>query len=219
MGVSPRELFHARFQTVELGANGCLSTHALHRRGFRGRPLTHAVMGVPRTGDCTPLDPNLDQIGWYCGNHDYSTEVVGQKLANAWGLYDMSGNVWERNWDWNANYPTGPVTNPEGSVSGSRRVMRGGCWFNVASNCRSAVRYDYDPGARSRFLGFRLARSLPQAFPSQADGLSGIKVGPLLAERHTARPKRRSSRIRPFPARYPRVSRQDGPVWFGDCSG
>jgi len=119
--------------------------------------------------DCT-LDPNLDQIGWYCGNSGSKTHPVGlnepsPREPNAWGLYDMSGNVWEWAWDGYASYPGGtasspaedPVVNPTG---GSIRVIRGGSWFNFAQYCRSALRHYYSPGFRYHLLGFRLSRSL-----------------------------------------------------------
>lgn len=107
---------------------------------------------------CWP-DPYLDLIGWHCGNSGAITQAVGQKLANAWGLYDMSGNVDEWNWDLYDTYP-GTVTDPEGAVGGSNRVRRGGSFSYIAAACRSASRDLLAPAERS-YLGFRLARTLP----------------------------------------------------------
>jgi len=107
-------------------------------------------------------DPNLDAIGWYCGNANRTTHPVMQKQANAYGLSDMSGNVWEWCQDCHGNYPTGSVTDPTGSSSGSARVIRGGSWFSHAGRCRSADRSGSWPGYRDHDLGFRLASSPSQ---------------------------------------------------------
>ena len=72
--------------------------------------------------------PNLDEVGWYCGDSDYTLHPVGQKKPNAWGLYDMHGNVFEWCSDWFGDYPTSAVTDPVGADTGSDRVYRGGAW-------------------------------------------------------------------------------------------
>jgi len=91
-----------------------------------------------------------------------ATAAAGSYAPNAWGLYDMHGNVWEWCLDWYAgNLGTGAVTDPLGADSGSGRVLRGGSWDNPASRCRSAYRYGYGPSARSGSIGFRLVRTLP----------------------------------------------------------
>jgi formylglycine-generating enzyme required for sulfatase activity len=102
----------------------------------------------------------LDTIAWHDGNSGGETHHVKQKTANAWGLYDMMGNVWEWCSDWRGDYPTGSVTDPTGPSSVSFRVFRGGCWSSLAGDARSANRGRFVPGIRFWFLGFRPALSL-----------------------------------------------------------
>ena len=97
----------------------------------------------------------LDAIGWYYGNSGFETHAVGGKQANAWGLYDMMGNVGEFCSDWSGEYPNGSVTDPKGPSSGSFRMNRGGSWNEPAWWVRSAYRNLFDPGIRYFILGFR----------------------------------------------------------------
>ncbi|MBR5757268.1 MAG: formylglycine-generating enzyme family protein, partial [Thermoguttaceae bacterium] len=108
------------------------------------------------SGDYNVNDRSLDDLGWYSGNSGDRIHPVGKKTANAWGLYDMHGNVWEWCADWLANYPAGTVGDPAGPDSGRFRVLRGGSWFNSAGRCRSAARYRDDPESRHSYYGFRL---------------------------------------------------------------
>ena len=100
-----------------------------------------------------------DNTGWYFANSNFRTQPVGQKPANAWGLHDMHGNVWEWCWDWHGTYASAAQTNPRGASSGSFRVLRGGGWFSGALSLRSASRYSIDPYGWSSDGGFRVVRN------------------------------------------------------------
>jgi formylglycine-generating enzyme required for sulfatase activity len=107
---------------------------------------------------------NPDRLGeyaWYGKNSGGKTHPVGQLKPNAFGLYDMHGNVWELcedRYDWNY-YANSPPKNPRGSSSGRYRLNRGGGWNSFAGGCRSAFRGNNGPDYRSRDLGFRLVRT------------------------------------------------------------
>jgi formylglycine-generating enzyme required for sulfatase activity len=101
----------------------------------------------------------LGAYEWYGENSGKTTHPVGGKKPNAWGLYDMHGNVWEWCQDWHGDYPSGSVTDPTGAGWGSLRVSRGGCWSSFARRCRSAFRLWSTPDYRFYYLGFRVLRS------------------------------------------------------------
>jgi formylglycine-generating enzyme required for sulfatase activity len=104
-------------------------------------------------------DSELGDYAWYNKNSGGTTHPVGGKKPNAWGLYDMHGNVYERCQDWHGDYWSGSVTDPTGAAVGSDRVLRGGCWLNYSDYCRSAYRFRNSPDYRIYDLGFRVLRS------------------------------------------------------------
>jgi formylglycine-generating enzyme required for sulfatase activity/serine/threonine protein kinase len=112
-----------------------------------------------RAGTMGDYAGGLNSMGWYDGNSGNQTHTVGQKQANAWGLYDMHGNVWEWCLDWGGRYRGGSVCDPAGTSSGMFRVVRGGSWDVDAKRCCSAHRRDCVPDYRVSDLGFRLALS------------------------------------------------------------
>ncbi len=116
------------------------------------------------TGNCLSTDQaNYDGhypfSGCSKGIHRDTTVKTRSFSPNAWGLYDMHGNVWEWCQDWKEDYPSGSVTDPAGPSSGLNRVNRGGSWFNDARSCVAANRSDTAPDTRSLRIGFRLSRT------------------------------------------------------------
>jgi formylglycine-generating enzyme required for sulfatase activity len=118
------------------------------------------------TGDCLTTDQaNIDGYGPLanCPDGMFRGQPVpgGSFPANAWGLYDLHGNVYEWCWDWNGFYAAEPATDPSGPAAGTGRVCRGGCWAANAQNCRSATRQRLEPATRLDYLGFRVVRWAP----------------------------------------------------------
>ena len=138
------------------GLQFALPTEAQWERACRAGTTTPYSCGNSLNGDKAnchgryPYGTNTE--GKYVGK----TTPVGSYSANAWGLKDMHGNVWEWCEDWYGDYTAGTVTDPTGPQSGSRRVLRGGGWGSDARSCRSANRYLFMPVRRNFNLGFRL---------------------------------------------------------------
>ena len=105
----------------------------------------------------------LDEYAWYEGNAGKNTHIVGRLKPNAWGLYDMQGNVWEWCQDWYGDYPKKAVTDPQGASQGAFRVYRGCGWHRGVSTlyCHLASRHGGRPGFRHPALGFRLMMTVP----------------------------------------------------------
>ncbi|MFM7563469.1 MAG: formylglycine-generating enzyme family protein, partial [Planctomycetota bacterium] len=98
-------------------------------------------------------------MAWCSENSNYETHAVGTKQANALGLHDMIGNVFEWVNDWHGYYSADAQTNPQGPSSGGIRVLRGGSWNFSSGNCRASYRRSFYPVDSSANIGFRVART------------------------------------------------------------
>lgn len=107
----------------------------------------------------------IEEVAWYMNNSyavggsspDYGTHIVGTKMANELGIYDMSGNVWEWCQDYFGNYSSEPQTNPTGPETGTNRIRRGGGWDLEEQSCRISHRSNRAPTYKYNNQGLRLA--------------------------------------------------------------
>lgn len=110
----------------------------------------------------TSSEGRLGEYAWYDANSGDRTRPAGQKRPNALGLYDMTGNVWEWTGDFYSEtyYQKSPRENPRGPDEGTARVLRGGCWLDRAQDCRTVIRFKFDPVNAFKSIGFRVLRPL-----------------------------------------------------------
>jgi len=113
-----------------------------------------------RAGSTAVRYAELSDIAWYDENAGLKPHAVGQKKANAWGLFDMLGNAYEWTWDWQGDYPTVPISDPLGAATGINRVFRGGGFKHPDVEARAGFRNAYGPGNQVEFIGFRCVRTL-----------------------------------------------------------
>ncbi|MDR0290779.1 MAG: formylglycine-generating enzyme family protein [Treponema sp.] len=144
---------------IVAGSNGYrLPTEAQWEYACRAGTTTPFSTGNNITTNQANYDGNYPYNNNAKGEHRQRTTPVGSFAPNAWGLYDMHGNVSEWCWDWFGSYSSGAQTDPAGAVSGNNRVGRGGSWYDSGQHLRSACRSDGYPYYRLDGLGFRLSR-------------------------------------------------------------
>jgi formylglycine-generating enzyme required for sulfatase activity len=166
MGSNPSSVKGARLPVTNVSWNDCqdfIMKLNARRNGFY-RLLTEAEWEyVCRAGTSTAYSYGdtitKGDANWGAKQVPESIKVVGNYKANAFGLFDMHGNVWEWCEDWYAKYPDGAVMDPKGPAKGEDRVLRGGSFNNLVSGARSSNRNGFTPAGRSYNDGFRLVRT------------------------------------------------------------
>jgi len=158
--------------------------------GFRYRLPTEAEWEYAcRAGTTGDYAGNLSEMAWYRENSGDKTHVVGGKQPNAWGLADMHGNVWEWCQDWYHETYYGVPTDGSAWLSGGEpnfRVVRGGSWFDLASNLRSADRSkNYASGARGNRYGFRVVAVARTSTNSSSTTPATVEADPVLFPKDT----------------------------------
>ncbi len=140
-----------------------LPTEAEWEYACRAGTTTPFHFGETISANQVNYDANYPYAGGAKGTYRRKTTSVGSFPANAWGLHDMHGNLWEWCSDWNDEgyYAKSPGTDPQGPGTAGSRVLRGGSWNYRGLNCRSAYRRRYGPTNRNNYVGFRVAVVAP----------------------------------------------------------
>ncbi len=165
MGNNPSEIKGAKLPLTNVSRSMCqdfikklndktnggyrLPTEAEWEYACRAETITAYFFG----NELTPKDANfgISNLG--------KAVPVASKKANAFGLHDMHGNIWEWCEDWYGAYPEGKAIDPKGVEMGTHRLVRGGSFFDAESDARSSNRYAVPSSERSGLIGFRLART------------------------------------------------------------
>lgn len=143
---------------AQLNCGARLPTEAEWEFACRAGTSSAYYWGTALNGNAANCDGNYPRGTREKGPCKQQTTPVGSYTANAWGFYDMSGNVWEWCNDWYGSYSSNEI-DPQGPIFGSSRVLRGGCWFSPAEFSRSSCRRNDSPDSRSSCQGFRLCCS------------------------------------------------------------
>jgi formylglycine-generating enzyme required for sulfatase activity len=170
MGENPSQFKGPKNPVENVSWDDCQSFLEKLSKKFPGRPFRlpteaeweYACRAGSAAEYCYGDDvAKLGEYAWYESNSVKTTHPVGQKKPNAWGLYDVHGNVWEWCADWLAAYSGDDQRDPKGARAGVARVLRGGSWSCDARDGRAADRDSNAPGARYSYgSGLRAARTL-----------------------------------------------------------
>jgi formylglycine-generating enzyme required for sulfatase activity len=154
------QAFITRMNEMKAALRLCLPTEAQWEYACRAGTSTPFSFGDEISPEIVNYDGNYPYHNGSKGEFREQTVEVGSLPPNAWGLYEMHGNVWEWCQDWYGDYGAVAQVDPQGPGEGTRRVWRGGSWFILGRLCRSACRDHFGPSFHYGSNGFRLARGL-----------------------------------------------------------
>lgn len=154
--------FIAKLTRMSGGAKFRLPTEAEWEYACRAGTQTPFNTGANLTTAQANYQGEFPSAGFPAGANRGGTAPAGSYAPNAWGLYDMHGNVWEWCQDWRCDYPDTAVVDPVGNCRAEFKVIRGGSWCFNAASARSALRYTHRPQDLGYSLGFRLVRVIAE---------------------------------------------------------